>query len=190
MIPVFDGLNPKKVFEFVAKVENIYHIVDPDQIALLDVLIRNKITDNAEQLVRNQRPNNRQELRKILLDHYATKKRVNRRIGDLISCKQGNGTVTWFASSLHVCSGIRHAARNANLDENWIQELVLKTFLDGLQKDIAIIVRAQRPETYQEALNLAIETETDLAGRYDWMAVVARDLAEVTAVVISPSTQK
>ena len=166
MVPEFNGLVSKKVFEFVEKVDNVYKIVDPNQIDLLDILIRNKISDSAEQLIRNQQPNNWLQLRKILLDHYATRKGVNRRMGDLIDCKQGSGTVTEFASSLqHICSGIRYAARDENMDIGWVPTLLLKTFLDGLNKDISIIVRAQRPVTYQEALHIAIETESELAPR-------------------------
>ena len=88
MVPEFNGLVSKKVFEFVEKVDNVYKIVDPNQIDLLDILIRNKISDSAEQLIRNQQPNNWLQLRIILLDHYATRKGVNRRMGDLIDCKQ------------------------------------------------------------------------------------------------------
>ena len=166
MVPEFNGVIAKKVFEFVEKVDNIYKIVDPNQTELLDILIRNKMSDNAEQLIRNQQPNNWIELRKTLLDHYATRKGVNRRMGDLIDCKQGSGTVTEFASNLqHICSGIKYAARDENMDVGWMPTLLLKTFIDGLQKDIGIIVRAQRPVTYQEALHRAIETESELSPR-------------------------
>ena len=164
MIPEFDGSIAKKVFEFVEKVDNVYRVVDPNQVELLNVLIRNKISNGAEQLIRNQRPDNWEELKRILLDHYATKKSVNKRIGDLITCKQGSDTVTEFASNLQqIYSGIRHAAREDNLDPRWVQTLLLKIFLDGLQRDIAIIVRAQRPLQFQEALHLAIETEAEIS---------------------------
>ena len=163
-VPEFSGTNAKKVFEFVEKVDNVYRIVDANQINLLNILILNKLTEDAEQLVRDQKPNNWQELRRILLDHFATRKSVNKRIGDLVMCKQGSGTVTKFAGELQgICTGIRYAAREENMDVRFVQDLLIKTFIDGLNREIGLVVRAQRPNNYQDALRLAIETETDIS---------------------------
>lgn len=166
MIPEFSGIDHKLVFEFVEKVDNIFRIVHPNQIELLNILILNKLTGDAEQLIRNQRPHNWQELRRMLLDHYATRKSVNRRIGDLINCIQGSNSVTKYASELQgICTGIRHAARDENLDITFIDSILLKAFLDGLNHDIKLIVRAQRPNNFQNALRLAVEIEAEMSPR-------------------------
>lgn len=167
MIPEFGGSDGKKVFEFVEKVDNIFRVVDPNQIELLNILILNKLTNDAEQLIRNQRPGNWQDIRRILLDHFATRKSVNKRIGDLVVCIQGSKSVSKFAGELQgICTGIRHAAREENMDVEFVQNLLLKTFLDGLNREISLIVRAQKPENFQNALRLAIETEAEITPRY------------------------
>ena len=79
-VPEFSGTNAKKVFEFVENVDNVYRIVDANQINLLNILILNKLTEDAEQLVRDQKPNNWQELRRMLLDHFATRKSFNKKL--------------------------------------------------------------------------------------------------------------
>ena len=65
-VPEFSGKDTRKVFEFVEKVDNVYKIVDINQMNLLNVLILNKLTDDAEQLVRDHKPDNWQESRRIL----------------------------------------------------------------------------------------------------------------------------
>ena len=163
-VPEFSGKDTRKVFEFVEKVDNVYKIVDINQINLLNILILNKLTDDAEQLVRDHKPDNWQELRRILLDHYATRKSVNKRICDLVTCKQGTGTVIQFAGELQgICTGIRYAAREENMNVQFVQDLLIKTFIDGLNRDVGLVVRAQRPNNYQDALRLAIETESEIS---------------------------
>ena len=164
LIPNFDGNSPKRVFEFVEKVDKIIQTVHPNQHDLLFFLLSTKLSDGAEQLTRTHNPTNWLSLKRILLDHYATKKSLNRRIVELAECKQGDLTVNMYASDLqHICSGIKYSARDENLDLNWINNLLLKTFLDGLKSELAIIVRAQRPRSFEEALNIALETEADVS---------------------------
>ena len=40
--------------------------------------------------------------------------------------------------------------------------MLLKTFIDGLIYDLSIIVRAQQPKTFQNALDIALTVESDV----------------------------
>ena len=73
-------------------------------------------------------------------------------------CKQGSGTVTKFAGELQGnCTGIRYAAREENMDVRFVQDLLIKTFIDGLNREIGLVVRAQRPNNYQDALRWVLK---------------------------------
>ena len=62
-IPAFSGAEPGKAHEFVSKVDNLIRIVNPEQHELLCTLVKNRLTGDAEQLVRHLNMDHWQVLR-------------------------------------------------------------------------------------------------------------------------------
>ena len=136
-IPSFSGEEPGNIHEFVSKVDNLIKISNPEQHELLCTLVKNKLTGNAEQLVRHLNIDHRQILRGSLLNYYVTRKAVHVRIQDLGNIKQGNGTVTNFASYILKHKACLYgASRTENIGIEWVDHLIFKTFI--LRDDLKV----------------------------------------------------
>ena len=161
-IPSFSGEEPGKIHEFVSKVDNLIKISNPEQHELLCTLVKNKLTGNAEQLVRHLNIDHWPILRGSLLNYYVTRKAIHVRIQDLGVIKQGNGTVTNFASDLlkHK-AGLFGAARTENIGNEWVDHLIFKTFILNLRDDLKVLTMARNPPDFDTAFQIALGFEAD-----------------------------
>ena len=167
LLTSFDGTNPKEIFEFIEKAESALKVVDPGQKTIFFTAIKAKLCKDAAQVVRHQNPNNWSDLKKFLLEYYTNKKSLNKRIVDLSLLKQGiSMSVRDFANKIQLqYEGIKQIIefehRNIGDGLYLIDDIVLKTFLDGLIYEISIVVRAQQPRDFNQALEIAMKTEMD-----------------------------
>ena len=168
LLTSFDGSNPKEIFEFIEKAESALKVVDPGQKSIFLTAIKAKLCKDAAQVVRHQNPNNWSDLKKFLLEYYTNKKSLNKRIVDLSLLKQGiSMSVRDFANKIQLqYEGIEQIIEfeHRNIGDGLYlnDDIVLKTFLDGLIYEISIVVRAQQPRDFNQALEIAMKTEMDL----------------------------
>ena len=140
----------------------------PGQKTIFFTAIKAKLCKDAAQVVRHQNPNNWSDLKKFLLEYYTNKKSLNKRIVYLSLLKQGiSMSVRDFVNKIQLqYEGIKQIIEfeHRNIGDGFylIDDIVLKTFLDGLIYEISIVVRAQQPRDFNQALEIAMKTEMDL----------------------------
>lgn len=168
MLVKFDG-NKLKLNEFIDNCDKAYTLVNDNLKEILFAIIETKITDKARALIRNKEFNSWKELKEHLIDIYSDKRTMGQWQLELNSLKQGIGEpVLSFANKVENCYIKLINSLDSKLDKeakkacvNLRKGQALSVFVSGLNKDIAIIVKAQKPENLETAIALAISEEQE-----------------------------
>ncbi|XP_071057366.1 uncharacterized protein [Onthophagus taurus] len=174
MLTRFDG-SKHKLHEFIDNCDKANQYVKPELKNILFAIIETRITDNARAVIRNRSFNNWQELKQHLLDLYSEKRTMSQWQLELNSCRQNVGeNVLSFSNKIEHCyvklinsldEDLTREARTACTD--LLKNEALRIFISGLNKDLALIVKSQKPDSLESAIALALVEEQELKSKAD-----------------------
>lgn len=164
----FDGKR-SDLYEFIDNAEQANSIVEENSKPVLFAIIQTKITGNARALLKTRSFADWAALKQYLLDAYTEKRSQGQWQLELSSCKQNpREGITSYASRVENCllkltnsldDNLSVVERNACV--KLLQNQALNVFITGLAKDIAIIVKSQKPDTLEDAVQYAIAEESE-----------------------------
>lgn len=168
MLIRFDG-NKAKLYEFVDNCDKAYSLVSEINKPVLKNIIETQLTDNARILIRNRNFADWPELKTYLLDAYAEKRTTSQWQLELNSCKQNvKENVMSYANRIENCYIKLINSLDNNLSVEGRQACItllknqaLNVFITGLNRDLAIMIKSQKPENLEEAISLALTEEQE-----------------------------
>lgn len=168
MIPKFDG-NKLTFYDFLDNCDLANSLAHNDIKQILLTIIKSKIFGNARALIRNREFDSWEELRSHLVETYSDRRSRAQWQLELSLCKQlQNESVTAYAYRIENClvrltnsldSSLSNTERQANV--KLIRDQALTTFLLGLNKDLNMIIKAQKPLTLEDAISMALAEERE-----------------------------
>ena len=169
MLTKFNG-DKTKYHEFIDNCDKAIKLIKPESKATLLFIIETKITDNARALIRNREFENWESLKSHLENIYSEKRTVGQWHLELNSCRQSNSdNVLSFSNKIEnlyikiinsLDSELKGNERDACV--NLIKDQALNVFINGLNKDLNLLVKSQKPETLEEAVDIALTEERQL----------------------------
>lgn len=168
----FDGTKPK-LFEFIDNCDEAMNIIKTELKPTLLTIIKTKLTDNARFLIRNREFNDWKSLKTLLIETYADNRTMNQWQLELNSCKQNfNESISSYSNKIENCyiKLVNSLDKDLTKDGREACTKLLKTqalnvFISGLQKDISILIKSQRPSSLEEAISLALAEEQELKSK-------------------------
>lgn len=172
MLIKFDGTK-SKLFEFVDNCDKAFSIIKEEQKDLLFTLIETKLTDNARSIVRNRHFDKWEELRQFLLDAYSDRRTSSQWQLELNSCRQNlSEPVLSYSTRVENCYLKLINTLNPSLDQRsreacveLLKEQALNVFISGLQRDLCILVKSQKPSSLEEAIAIAQNEEQEIKSK-------------------------
>lgn len=168
MLSKFDG-NKNKLYEFIDNCDLAIKLVKAEVKPVLFAIIKTKLTDNARAVSRTRDFCDWISLKNHLLDVYTDKRTLSQRQLELNSCKQNTGeNVMSFANRIELCyinamqsldDALTNEAKNACV--NLLKNEALQVFLSGLQKDLSLLVKSQKPDSLESAISIALQEEQE-----------------------------
>lgn len=168
----FDG-SKSKLFEFIDNCDQAYEIVRDEFKPMLFSVIKTKLTDNARAVVRNRNFENWNALKNPLLDTYTEKRTRGQWQLELCSCRQNLGeSVLQFANKVETCYIKLLSTLDETLDtdkreiySSMFKEQALNVFIAGLNKDLSLITKSQKPNSLELAISLAMQEEQEIKSK-------------------------
>jgi len=173
-IPTFDG-NPKHINRFISSCENFFtahkDLTNPAaaiNTCLFDTVL-NKLTGRAADLVASRVELTSWELLKqSIISTFADQRSIDCVVQDIICCRpKKDESPQQFGLRLQDIRSLLFSKINVSSDPKELKllriseysNLVLKTFINGLNYQMQLIVRIKSPKTLEEAMSLALEEE-------------------------------
>ncbi|KAL3265774.1 hypothetical protein HHI36_009972 [Cryptolaemus montrouzieri] len=168
----FDGTK-SKLHKFIDNCDEAFRLVKPQSKRVLFSIIKTRITDNARALIRNRDFEDWDLLKQFLVDSYSEKRTYAQRQFELGACKQNaNETVLSFSNRLESCYVHLLETLDPRLPSNTrltltdlFKEQALGVFINGLNKDLSVLVKSQKPSTLEEAVVIATSEEQELKSK-------------------------
>ncbi|XP_031346209.1 uncharacterized protein LOC116173032 [Photinus pyralis] len=173
MLIKFSG-DKDKLYEFIDNCDRALSLVSGANKTTVFSIILTKLTDKARALTRNKDFTEWKDLKKFLLDTYGDKRTMGQWQLELNSCKQSfNETVIAYSSRIEdyyrcvrsLDENLSTEGRNACIE--LLKNQTLNVFINGLRKELALIVKSQKPNSLSEAISLAVNEERDFKSRLD-----------------------
>lgn len=164
----FDG-SKSKLFEFIDNCDQAYEIVKDEFKPMLFAVIKTKLTDNARAIVRNRNFLDWSSLKNHLVDTYTEKRTRGQWQLELCSCRQNFGeSVLSFSNKVENCYIKLLSTLDETLDSDkreiyssMFKEQALNVFIAGLNKDLSLITKSQKPNSLEMAISLAMQEEQE-----------------------------
>lgn len=170
----FDG-SKSKLYEFIDNCDKAMILVNPEQKEMLFTIIETKITDKARAFVRNRDFSDWEALKTHLLDTFGEKRTLAQWQIELNTCKQNfKENVMSFANRVETCyvkiincldRTVAKGNRSACVE--LIKNEALNVFLNGLNKDLTILVKSQKPDSLENAIAIALDEEQQLKSKFE-----------------------
>lgn len=174
MIPKFDG-NKNSFYDFLDNCDLAQTLAQDSQKPTLLTFIKSKITGNARALIRNREFDFWSDLREHLAETYSDKRSASQYQLELNLCRQSyNEPVSHYAHRIENClikltnsldTTLTSVERQANV--KLLRNQALSIFLTGLNRDLNIVVKSQKPQSLEDAISLAQAEEKEQKARYD-----------------------
>lgn len=179
-IPHFDG-NPKQINRFIKSCENLLrnhqdatNANAPINICLLDTIL-SKLTGRAADLIASRiELDSWNSVKSALLATFSDQRSIDCLVQDLISLKpHNNETPQNFGLRLQDARSLLVSKLNATNEQanvkllkiNQYEDLALKTFINGLNYHMQLVVRLKNPNSLEQAISFALEEENFLLYR-------------------------
>lgn len=173
MIPRFDGKN--NFYDFIDNCDLAHSLTLTNQRTVLLTIIKSKIIANARAMIRNREFESWDDLRSHLVETYSEKRSHSQWQLELSLCKQSqHETVTQYSHKVENClvrltnsldTTLNTTERKANV--KLLRTQALNIFITGLNKDLHLIVKAQKPQTLEDAISIAQSEEKEQRARRD-----------------------
>lgn len=173
MLTHFDGNNKSKLYEFIDNCDEAYSLVSEINKVILLKIIKTKLTDNARLLIKNRNFNSWSDLRKHLLDSYSERRTGGQWQLELNSCKQNHKeSVLSYSNRIENCYVKLLNTVDDNLSDegrqacvNLLKNQALNAFIAGLNRELLILVKSQKPENLEEAIAIACNEEEEMLSK-------------------------
>lgn len=174
MLIKFDGTK-SKLHEFLDNCDKANQLIKPELKDILFAIIETKLTDNARAMVRNRSFEDWKGLKQHLLDIYSDKRTNGQWQLELNSCRQNFGeSVASYSNKVEnsyvkllntLDSDLSKEARSACI--NLLKTQALNVFITGLNKDLSLIVKANKPDSLETAIAVALSEEQELKSKIE-----------------------
>lgn len=172
MIPKFDG-NKINFYDFLDNCDLADSLAKSSSKHTLLTFIKSKIVGNARAQIRNREFEYWSELRSHLVETYSDKRSHAQWQLELSLCKQEpRENIVSYSQRIENClvrltnsldPNLTLAERKANV--KLLRSQALTIFLMGLNKDLSIVVKSQRPQSLEDAISLAQAEEKEQQAR-------------------------
>lgn len=175
MIKPFTGEKRDKLYPFIDNCDIAMKLADDDQKIILFDIIKCNILDNARLLIRNRDFEDWSSLKQYLLDAYTDRRSHGQWQLEMNSCRQkANENVLDYATKIEnfLVKLMNSLDEDLTAEEKKANVKLLRTqaqnaFITGLQRDLSLIVKSQKPTSLEDAIALALAEETEIKSRYE-----------------------
>lgn len=168
MIPEYDG-DQATLNDFIEACNFVTNQIDENQAEALTFIIKSKLIGRAKRFISSRNLREWEDIKNLLIGHYGDCRDTEGLLRDLTSAFQkSNETPRAFVQRIEdLLTKIRSSvALDNTLNENEKlalnrshERIALKTFLSGLNDPFGSIIRAQKPESLDQAEQYLIEEE-------------------------------
>lgn len=168
----FDG-NRSTLREFIDNCEVALRLVNENDKRILFELIKTKITGRAKLLSQNREFDNWSALKLHLENTYSEKRSQAQWELELHSCRQGrNEPVKEYNNRIENCMVRLIDSIDTNMTqveisacEKLIRKQTLNVYIAGLNEPLITLVKSQKPENLENAMDIALAEEKELVSR-------------------------
>ncbi|XP_063908536.1 putative uncharacterized protein DDB_G0271606 [Zophobas morio] len=174
MLIKFDGTR-SLLYEFIDNCDTALESIDNNKKEILFSIIKTKLTGKARELTRSRQFTTWNSLKDHLVEIYADRRTQAQWQLELNSCKQRfNEDVSLYASRVENCctelinslsTTLTADAHKACVD--LFKTQALNVFVAGLTKDLALLVKAQKPDSLEDAISIAINEEQEIRSKIE-----------------------
>lgn len=174
MLIRFDGTR-SLLFEFIDNCDTALSNVNDTNKPILFSIIRTKLTGRAREVTRNREIPNWEFLKNHLLELYSDRRTQAQWQLELNSCKQRfNEDVSTYGTRIENCytkcinslsTTLSTDARKACVD--LFKNQALNVFITGLTKDLSLLVKAQKPDSLEDAISIALNEEQEFKSKIE-----------------------
>ncbi|CAH0720868.1 unnamed protein product, partial [Brenthis ino] len=174
MINKYDG-DKSNLHVFIDNCNNAFALLNPVyKIAFISVVL-SKIEGNIRSTLLNRSFTSWENLKQHLLENYSEKRTFAQWQLELNSCRQGNNeSITKYSSRVENCyikliksldPKLTKEAREANVE--LLKNQALNIFISGLLPQLHILLKSQKPLTFEDAVSIAISEEQEIKSRQE-----------------------
>lgn len=166
LIPTFNG-DKTKLHEFVDNCSTAYRLCSNAEKNTILEIIKCNIHDKARLQIRNRAFTDWPTLKTFLLDAYSDRRSHAQYQLELNSCRQTmNESVMEYSSRLErillkLINTLESQEPEKSANIKLLQQQGLNVFLTGLKQELAILVKAQKPDSLEEAVGYAQSEEME-----------------------------
>ncbi|CAH2098978.1 unnamed protein product [Euphydryas editha] len=177
MINKYDG-DKSNLHVFIDNCNNAFALLNPVyKIAFVSVVL-SKIEGNIRSTLLNRSFPSWENLKEHLLENYSEKRTFAQWQLELNSCRQGqNESISKYSSRVENCyiklikslePKLTKEAREANVE--LLKKQALNIFISGLLPQLHILLKSQKPSTFEDAVSIAISEEQEIKSRQEMSA--------------------
>lgn len=177
MITRYNG-DKANLHVFIDNCNNAHSLLNPIyKLAFVSVAL-SKIDGNLRSTLLNRNFTSWQELKDHLLENYSEKRTFAQWQLELNSCRQNfNEPVLNYSNRIENCyiklikalnPKLSKEAREANVE--LLKNQALNIFISGLNQQLHILLKSQKPSTFEEAVSIAISEEQEIKSRQEMNA--------------------
>lgn len=174
MLNEYDG-NKANLHVFIDNCNNAYKLLNPlFKDAFISVVL-SKIKGNVRSTLLNRSFGSWEDLKEHLLENHSEKRTFAQWQMELNSCRQGhNESIPSYSNRIENCyirliksldPKLSTEARKANTE--LLKNQALNIFINGLNPQLHILLKAQKPATFEEAVSIAISEEQEIKSRQE-----------------------
>lgn len=174
MLNEYDG-NKANLHVFIDNCNNAYKLLNPNyRVAFVSVIL-SKIKGNVRSTLLNRSFNSWEDLKQHLLENHSERRTFAQWQLELNSCRQGhNESISSYSNRIENCyikliksldPKLSKEARNANIE--LLKNQALNIFISGLNPQLHILLKSQKPATFEEAVSIAISEEQEIKSRQE-----------------------
>uniref|UniRef100_A0A1Y1KDT0 CCHC-type domain-containing protein n=1 Tax=Photinus pyralis TaxID=7054 RepID=A0A1Y1KDT0_PHOPY len=172
IVPTFNG-DKSKTHEFIDKGDRAFKLLKTaeDKQLLLELVI-GKLDGIANDLTRNREINDWDALKKHLLNLFTDKRTQADWLIELNNCKQNNyEDVLRYSQRIEsiyvkLLNTVDKTKDSKTVYEEIYKNQALSVFLNGLKRDLSILVKAQNHKNLEDAIACALNEERELNSKY------------------------
>lgn len=170
IVPTFNG-DKTKTHEFLDKGDRAYKLLktQEDKDLFLQLII-SKLEGIANDLTRNREIDSWESLKKHLLELFNDKRTKTDWLIELNSCKQHNDDVLNYSQKVEsiyvkLLNTIDKTKDSKEVYTEIYREQALSVFINGLNKDLSILLKTRQPKTFEDAIAYALNEERELKNK-------------------------
>lgn len=164
------GKNGESVHDFIDTCDLVYSSVEENSREILYNIIKTKLTGKARSMTKYRNFPVWDDLKIYLEDVFTEKRSVGFWQTELNNCSQSrNEDITSYANKIEKCLSnlvdamvIGRGPEIAEEMQNLLRSQALNVFVQGLGEPLKLYVKSQRPETLENAIDLARSEERQL----------------------------